>query len=701
MLAFLILAAWGPCAPDSEPTAAAPPTAEDHDGDGYDATADCDDNDAAVSPGARESCNEVDDDCDGTVDEEPEDGTVWYPDADGDGYGRASADPVWACAQPAEFAAGFTDCDDSNAAIHPDAVETDCADPVDYNCDGSTGFEDADGDGWAACDDCADNDAGRSPDQAEVCDAPNVDEDCDGRADDADPSATGQTAFAIDDDGDGFGSADDTVFACDEPTGTPSNTEDCDDDAAKVNPDSTESCHNRRDDDCNGLTDEGCTAALYAGDYDAVGDASVAIIGDGGLAGNGELGTSLVGGFDFDGDGVEDLAASALSSKYGAATEGATYLFTGGIPVSSAVSDAASGVLHGESAGESFGTTVWGINDLDGDGVDELAYSKPSATLIVGGAVVRGDVGNDIVADSHLISLAGAAGSAGHHSAPSGDNEYLLAEHAGSAFEVYDGDHNLLSHYSFELDSHSCGQDALTGGSDVNGDGYDEVLAGACAFYGAGNGALYVVLGPTSGLNSLAAADLRVTGAGATEGFGSDADFIGDSNGDGYADAVIGAVADSTLAENGGAIFLFETLDPSGAAPAATSADAVAAVYGSTVGGGIGGLGPISGLGTTVGDVDGDGIADLLVEARDADVGSYAGAGSAFLFYGPLDGSYDVADPGDYHARFDGAETNSQCGGVAASDLDGDGADEVILSCLGVDDAGLPDVGVLLLFPGG
>jgi hypothetical protein len=49
---------------------------------------DCDDSDAALNPGAEEICDGVDNDCDGTTDEDDAvDASVWYPDADGDGYG--------------------------------------------------------------------------------------------------------------------------------------------------------------------------------------------------------------------------------------------------------------------------------------------------------------------------------------------------------------------------------------------------------------------------------------------------------------------------------------------------------------------------------------------------------------------------------------------------------------------------------------
>ncbi len=77
----------------------------DGDGDGYAACEDCDDASAAVNPGATETCNEIDDDCDGDEDEDDaDDASIWYADTDGDGCGDTS-DTATACEQPPGYAA--------------------------------------------------------------------------------------------------------------------------------------------------------------------------------------------------------------------------------------------------------------------------------------------------------------------------------------------------------------------------------------------------------------------------------------------------------------------------------------------------------------------------------------------------------------------------------------------------------------------
>ena len=224
---------------------------------------DCDDTAAGVNPGAVETCNGVDDDCDGTVDDGASDGTTWYADADGDGYGDSTSTTT-ACDAPAGYVAGGSDCDDTDAAYNPGATEA-CDDPADYNCDGSVAYADADGDGYAACEECDDGDAAVNPGATEACNG--VDDDCDGTVDE--DSAIDATTWYADADGDGYGDATTYTLACDPPTGYVETDDDCDDADATVNPGATETCNNV-DDDCNGLVDDGtvCTTCdvEYYGD---------------------------------------------------------------------------------------------------------------------------------------------------------------------------------------------------------------------------------------------------------------------------------------------------------------------------------------------------------------------------------------------------------------------------------------------------
>ncbi len=121
---------------------------------------DCDDDRWLTRPGLNESCNDIDDNCDGLVDED--DPTIilkaHYLDADGDGYGTEEAEVIWACDAPTGYTRSFTDCDDSDATIHPRADDN-CyeADGINQDCSGEPDedyliywLEDEDGDGFPA-----------------------------------------------------------------------------------------------------------------------------------------------------------------------------------------------------------------------------------------------------------------------------------------------------------------------------------------------------------------------------------------------------------------------------------------------------------------------------------------------------------------------------------------------------------------------
>ncbi len=86
----------------------------------------------AVLPGI-EVCNDLDDDCNGVVDEEAIDAPVYYADLDGDGFGDPYS-PLAACSPPARHVLDHTDCDDTRSESHPGALEL--CDYSDTDCDG-------------------------------------------------------------------------------------------------------------------------------------------------------------------------------------------------------------------------------------------------------------------------------------------------------------------------------------------------------------------------------------------------------------------------------------------------------------------------------------------------------------------------------------------------------------------------------------
>jgi hypothetical protein len=166
---------------------------------------DCNDSASSAYPGAFEGCDSVDNDCDGSTDEDA-------VDADADGWRVCDHD-----------------CDDGNAFVNPGYAEI-CENGVDDDCNGDVDIADVDGDGYLGCgeEDCNDAAAGAHPGGVEV-EGDLLDNDCDGEVD----------SFTADDDDDGYTEAEG----------------DCDDAAPWIHPGATEIPDDEEDQDCDGYED--------------------------------------------------------------------------------------------------------------------------------------------------------------------------------------------------------------------------------------------------------------------------------------------------------------------------------------------------------------------------------------------------------------------------------------------------------------
>lgn len=254
---------------------------------------DCNDSNSAAYPGALEICDGTDNNCDGQIDEGVK--STWYHDGDSDGYGD-STDTTQACTAPGGYVNNSTDCNDGNSSINPGATDV-LGNDLDENCSATLAcYDDGDSDGFGAfsggessftasggladlvgacgsddadawddtATDCNDGDGSVNPDATETCDG--ADNDCDGLVDDDDDDVAGQSTWYLDADSDAYGSAADPQDACTAPSDHVSNSTDCNDSDASINPGATDVPGDDVDQNCD------ATVACYPdGDGDGFG----------------------------------------------------------------------------------------------------------------------------------------------------------------------------------------------------------------------------------------------------------------------------------------------------------------------------------------------------------------------------------------------------------------------------------------------
>jgi hypothetical protein len=713
---------------------------DDPDGDGYPYGYDCDNHDADVNMGAEEIWYDgVDENCDGADDFDQDgdgaeanayggedcddlDPTVsplaadtWYDGVDSNCDGADDYDQDGDGDDATSF--GGSDCDDTVSSTYPGAADA-WYDGVDADCAGDDDFDqDADGEGASAFggEDCDDLDPAVNLLASETCDG--VDQDCDGLVDEG-----VTTAYYVDADGDGYGDPASEHDACAPDPGDLTDDRDCDDTDAAVNPAGTEIAHDGVDEDCDGAADDVLAAT----------ETSWTILGEvaGDAIGSGGVWTAE----DLDGDGDAELVVGApgwddgasLNDQYGVAafhdaeTAGLGVGLTDGWYdfIGRASRDA------GEHTGQSFAV----LGDVDGDGFPEVAIGS---SWFDRGASTYAGCGQVYLTDVH--------GATGTYRTVQYDDTVVGSAIYGSS-GIYLGT-------------------SLAAG-DFDGDGVDELAAGAPAEYVSSNGGYVFVPAqgdwPVDAATGLGSVTFEVTGVSNGDMLGESVAF-GDLDADGYDDLVacsprdddggtdagtcwviagdntrgntvvsgtVSALATATITGSAADDALGSTpqslsigdLDADGVMDVAVGVPGYdgASVDGGAVwvylGGALAGAESLTtadyvvtgdgALGTSVnvaGDVTGDGVSDLLAGATTAG----SGAGTVYLFAGGLSpGSYTLPD--DQSASWAGEATGDTFGTAisALRDLDGDGTGEFAVSAPGNDEAASA-AGKVYVLPGG
>lgn len=401
------------------------------------------------------------------------------------------------------------------------------------------------------------------------------------------------------------------------------------------------------------------------------------IDGSTGIVFNGELpldrsGISVGGHGDINNDGISDILIGANGAdwqdpSFGAEDTGKVYLVYGGqddiaSPFELSTIDGSNGVLFpGSGEDQAYGSAVSVIGDFNGDGIDDLAAVATQSSSYVFGFF-------------------------GSESLPSPARQFFG--------------------FRFGTASEGGAGWRLSGGGDVNGDGIGDLIVGApdAVVEGVASvGQSYVVFGEPRNpddLDTILASDLDgtngfiINGTNTGDFLGSSVDFVGDVNGDGIEDLIVGA----DEAELGNDITDSEGLSyviygRSDAFPNPLEATSVDGSNGFVMAG----ESQLDLFGNAVsraGDINGDGIGDLIVGAPWADPAGNNAAGKSYVIYG-LTG--DLPHPFDLSSldgcngfELNGAAAGDQAGSSisTAGDINGDGIDDLIIGARRADPSG-------------
>lgn len=319
---------------------------------------------------------------------------------------------------------------------------------------------------------------------------------------------------------------------------------------------------------------------------------------------------------DVNNDGYSDvLIVSGMDfpSEY---SFGAVYAYYGSASGLSSVPDWTGNFIH------SLYTVAAGAGDINGDGYDDIIFSRPKVGPHGNGFVYLNYGSATGIEINQAWSYANTRAGRGLSSAGdvNGDGygdiimsaywEAPLMEHEDKSILFLGSAEGFSQNPAWSKSN--CYGESVSGGGDINGDGYDDVIIGdgQCS-----PGAVYIHYGSATGIST--DADRTITGSDPNARFGSSVSNAGDINADGFSDIIIGARND----EDTGKAFVYYGSDsgPVESTMQVFQSDQINDQFGADV--------------SSAGDVNNDGFSDVMIGAPNYSNGE-SGEGRVLVYYG-------------------------------------------------------------------
>ena len=369
------------------------------------------------------------------------------------------------------------------------------------------------------------------------------------------------------------------------------------------------------------------------------------------------------------------MASDAAGNNNTAAIQ-ATQVFDSrtSIELSNIAADKGGFVIIGENANDSSGYSVSFAGDVNGDGFDDLIIGAPYATA-----------NGDTMAGKSYVVFGGT------------DINSLI-----KLSEIADGTGGFVitGANSFEVSGFS-----VSSAGDVNGDGLDDLIIGAYAASSSGiqSGSSYIVFGQTENINPVSLSQVAtgmggfvIHGVAEYENSGTSVSSAGDLNGDGLDDLIIGALGAAPNGTNSGCSYVVFGKDvynsPIQLSDIADSNDGFV-IHGEAAG-------DYSGWSVSgAGDVNGDGLDDLIIGAYLADPNDVGAAGKSYVVFGkkennsPIKLSEIAGGNGGFVIHGEAENDYSGYSVSFAGDVNGDGFDDLIIGAHGADPNGTVKAG--------